>query len=64
MRSDDDGLAGLPRARHSVPQKPPGHRIHPGGGLIQEDDWRATDKSHAGAQLPFVATAEWQMYTK
>ncbi len=58
MRSDDYGLSRLPRTCNSIPQQPPGHWVHPGRRLIQEDDRRPTNQSHACTQLPLVtATA-------
>lgn len=56
MRSNDDGLPRLPRACNSVPQQPPCHGVHPSRRLIQEDDRRPTDQSHACTQLPLVST--------
>ena len=58
MRSDDYGLSRLSCACNSIPQQPPGYRVHPGRGLIQEYDRRPTDQSDPCTQLPLVtATA-------
>lgn len=57
MGGEDDGFAALPRPRHGVPEQTPGHGVHAGGGLVQEDDGGAADQGDAGAQLPLVATA-------
>lgn len=56
MRRDDDGLSRLPCACHSVPQQPPGHGVHPCRRLVQEDDRRPTNESHACTQLPLVTS--------
>lgn len=57
MRRDDDGLSRLSGATDGVPQQPPGHGVHPGGRLVQEDDGRPTNQSHPGAQLSLVPAA-------
>lgn len=57
MRRDDDGLSRLSGATDGVPQQPPGHGVHPGGRLVQEDDRRPTNQSHSGAQLSLVPAA-------
>jgi len=59
MRSDDYGLSRLSCARNGVPQKSPGHRVHPGRRLIQEDDRRPANQSNGCTQLPLItATAD------
>lgn len=46
----------LPDLWQNVPQLAPSPRIHPSGGLVQEDKGRISDQRNGGAQLPFVAS--------
>lgn len=54
---EDDGFATLPCPCHCIPEQTPGHGIHAGGGLIQEDHGGTTNESNASAQLSLVTTA-------
>ena len=35
----------------------PSHRIHPGAGLVQEDEWRLPDERHRHVELALVTPA-------
>ena len=55
MRGEHHGLAPLLDTGDGVPQPPPGHWVHAGAGLVQEDDGRVSHQRLGHVQLAPVA---------
>ena len=59
MRSENESFAAVSDLCQRVPQQAPCHWVDPSRRLVQKDDRRVADQSNASAQLPLVATAEY-----
>ena len=59
MRGENESFAAVSHLCQRVPQQAPCHWVNPSRRLVQKDDRRVADQSYASAQLPLVATTEY-----
>ena len=57
VAGQDDALPGRLDLLYDLPEVPPGHRVHPGAGLVQEDHRGVAHQGHGHVQFAFVSSA-------
>ena len=57
MRGEHEGPAAGTETGEEVPQLAPGHGVHAGRGLVQQDEGWVPDQRYPSAQLALVAAA-------
>ena len=59
MRGEHEGPAAGTETGQEVPQLAPGHGVHAGRGLVQQDEGRVPGQRYPSAQLALVAAAAY-----
>ena len=59
MRGEHEGPAAGTETGQEVPQLAPGHGVHAGRGLVQQDEGRVPGQRYPSAQLALVAVAAY-----
>ena len=59
MRGEHEGPAAGSETGQEVPQLAPGHGVHAGRGLVQQDEGRVPGQRYPSAQLALVAAAAY-----
>jgi len=54
VRREDKCFAALPHLSQSLPQHPPGYRIHSSSWFIQKHYWWVSHQCYSSAQLSFI----------
>ena len=60
MRCEDQRTAAAANFHERVPELAPRARVHAGGRLVEEDDWRVADKGYRRTQLALIPPAASQ----
>ena len=58
MRRQQDGLAEVAQVLHHLPRVAPGHRVEPGGGLVQEQQVGVAGQRDRHIEAPLLAAGE------
>ena len=62
MRCEDERAAAAAHFHERVPELAPRARVHAGGRLVKEDDWRVADEGYSRAQLALIPPAAPQQH--